>query len=109
MKKTTILVLFLSIFLFSTQAQDRMIIKLKDFSSIAVNGRIKCKLVHSDLDEMTIASSIGSPADVDVSYKDGELRLKIGPNLGKDVDYEIKLPYKAITRIEASGGAVISF
>lgn len=89
-------------------AQNRITITLDDFSSLSVSGGIDLELIPSESREMSITSRNGQPEEVGVEIKNDELKIKIRPRIDKDDIIKIKLPYKNLSRIEASAGAVIN-
>ena len=100
-------VLFIS---FSSQieGQNRITVTLGEFTSLSVSGRTNVELVPSETNEMSIKSRNGKPEEVAFEIKNGELSIKTKPDLKKENEISIKIPYKSLTRIEAATGAVIN-
>lgn len=110
MKKIAGLITFLILASITSplSAQNRITITLDDFSSLNVSGGIDLELIPSESREMSITSRNGQPEEVGVEIKNDELRIRIRPRIDKDDIIKIKLPYKNLTKIEASAGAVIN-
>ncbi len=102
------ILLVLISFSFILSGQDRITLELDDFSALVVSGRIDVELIESGSGDMTITSENGQPEEVAVEQKDGELKIRIRPKIGKNDALTIKLPYKKLNRIEAYAGAVIN-
>jgi len=88
--------------------QNRISVTLGEFTSLSVSGRANVELVPSETNEMSIISRNGKPEEVAFEIKNGELKIKTKPDLKKENEISIKIPYKTLTRIEAATGAVIN-
>jgi len=66
------------------------------------------ELIHASSGEMSITSSNGQPGLVEVTFRDGELKLKVPTRINKDDMISIRLPYTKLKRIKALAGAKIN-
>lgn len=109
-KKYLCLAISISIFSGSMQlvAQDQLSVNLEDYNSLWVSGRIDLELIPSDSKEMTVISKNGNAEEVNIEFKDKELKISVRPKINRNDDISIRLPYRKIERIEAAAGAVIN-
>ncbi len=110
MKLISKIILSLILFAFVTvlEGQNRITVTLGEFTSLSVSGRTNIMLVPSETHEMSITTRNGKPEDVKFEIKNGELRVKTKPDLKKENEIGIKIPYTTLTRIESATGAVIN-
>jgi hypothetical protein len=88
--------------------QNRISVNIEEFSSLSVSGRIDLELIPSESKEISITSLNGNPDDVNIEFKNGNLKIWIRPAITKDDEINIKLPYKKLSQIEAAAGALIN-
>lgn len=103
-----IIPLLLVTFVCELEGQNRITVTLGEFTSLSVSGRADVELVPSETHEMSITARNGKPEDVKFEIKNGELKIKTRPDLKKENEIAIKLPYTTLTRIESTIGAVIN-
>lgn len=103
-----ILALLLTIFSSMLNAQNRITVNLEEFNSIYVTGRADVELIPSNSNEMSITDRKGQPEQVEYEIKNERLKIKTKPDLKKENQIYIKVPYKILTSIEAGNGAVIN-
>jgi len=89
-------------------AQNRITVTLEEFTSISVAGRADVELVPSKNHEMSITDKNGQPEQVGYEIRNGKLKIKTKPDLKKENEIYIKVPYSLLTSIEAANGAVIN-
>ncbi len=93
---------------FSLLGQNRITRELEPFGKIAVTGKIKVELVHSETNQMSITVRDGSPDKVIAEVVKEELRIRLKPELGSDAEISVRIPYNHLYGLEASAGATIS-
>ncbi len=110
MKYRLLLTISILFFAFSTQliAQNRITVTLEEFTAISVIGRADVELVPSKSHTMSITDKNGQPNQVEYEIKNSELKIKTKPDLKQENEIYIKVPYLALTSIEAVNGAVVN-
>ena len=88
--------------------QNRITVTLQDFTSLSVSGRADVEILPSDSHKMSITARDGRPEEVEYEIRKGELKIRTKPDLKKENEIAIRIPYSVLSSIEASAGAVIN-
>ncbi len=110
MKKLFLIIISVFFTSFATQlnGQNRIAVTLEEFTSLYVSGSVNIELVPSRSHEMTITARNGQPEEVEYEIKNGKLKIKTRPDLKKENEISIKLPYSMLTHLTAASGALIN-
>ena len=98
----------LLIFVSGLHAQNRITVELQEFTELSVYGRADVEIIPSESNKMSITARDGRPEEVEYEIRKGELKIRTKPDLKKENEIAIRVPYSMLTSIEASAGAVIN-
>jgi len=106
-KGVIVIVLLLTLGIFSLRAQNTDIRVLSPFNKIIITGNMKVELIKGNKEEVKIVSNYINPKDIVTELSNNTLKIKMMSNLFNKSDIDVFITYKNLEGITANASANI--